>query len=215
MNPNFRSLLLGGFYSTPDSTKWPVSLRTNNWGAINGATWQKTYPGYVDSTHTSFSVVKGQKVSNKTTVVETPEQGVAMWWELMRKYAARGTKTVRQIVQTYGGGQDYSSYERFVTQRTGLKPDTVIDLYNNDAQLLKFADAMFAYEAGVSAWKAARAAGLSDAQILYGFKIGRNGGKLPAPDDSALPPADAPRWGSLLAKILMTILKAVMPRLFR
>lgn len=170
--PNFRSLLPGGFFSHPDDKRWHAAIRNNNWGAINGAKWQRTMPGYVGEVITSHSVVRGQRVPNKTTVVETPEQGVAMYWELLRRYAASNIKTVRQIIKTYGGGQDYSAYERFVTQRTGFGPDTVIRL-NDDKQLLKFAEAMFAYEAGVAEWMTARGMGLSDAQILHGFKLGR------------------------------------------
>lgn len=182
---NYRSLLPGGFFSNPQDRRWPVSLRFNNWGAINGATWQRTYPGYVGEIHTSNSTVGGKVYANKTTAVETPEQGVAMWWELMKRYRASGADTVREIIKKYGGGQNYSGYENFVCNRTGFKPDTVIDL-SNDKQLLKFADAMFAYEAGVADWKSARAAGLRDEQILHGFKLGRNGG-TPLPADVSVP----------------------------
>lgn len=185
--PNFRSLLPGGFFSTPDDNRWHAALRNNNWGAINGAKWQRTYPGYVGERHTSYSYVNGNKVSNKTTVVEAPEYGVAMWWELMRRYNASGVRTVRQIIKTYGGGQDYSAYETFVVKRTGFSPNTTIDLYD-DAQLLKFADAMFAYEAGVAEWKTARGMGLRDEQILYGFAIGRKNGQLPTQSVPPVPP---------------------------
>jgi hypothetical protein len=211
---NFRSLLPGGFYSTPDNQQWHAALRNNNWGAINGASWQRKYPGYVNEVITSYSVVKGQRVPHRTTVVETPEQGVAMWWELMRLYASKGVKTVRQIIKTYGGGQDYSGYEKFVLQRTGLAPDTVIRL-DDDAQLLKFAEAMFAYEAGVSEWKTARAQGLKDEQILMGFAIGRNGGKVPAKWPSGKPAGEVSGRKGTPGGLGFSPLRWLLDKLFR
>lgn len=156
--PNYRSLTGGFFSSTPmDKSTGPVTVRMNNPGAINGAAWEKTYPGYVDTVETT--------PGNRSTIFEAPEYGVGAWWDLMRRYRARNVTTVGQIINTYGGGQDYSAYISFVAKTTGFTPDTPIDL-NNDQQMLRFGSAMFRYEAG-------RALPWGNDQILYGIRGGR------------------------------------------
>jgi D-alanyl-D-alanine carboxypeptidase len=136
----YRSLVEGGFFSAnPFDRSVPVSIRCNNPGAINGAAWERTYPGYVDTVETT--------PGNKTTIFEAPEFGVAVWGELLRRSAARGIDTVGGIINQYGGGQDYSGYVRFVTARTGLAPRRKVGLDDNDT-LLSFGRAMFHYEAG-------------------------------------------------------------------
>lgn len=164
----FRSLVPGGFYSsTPFDLAIPTAIRTNNPGALNASAWVKAYPGYVGDKVTSMSGAS----ANNTAIFETPEQGVAAWWELMSRYRGAGAKTIAQIIKRYGGGQDYSAYEVFVTTKTGLPSYTEIKLSGDDANLVKFARAMFRYEAG-------RETPLSDAQILKGFEIGRAKGQV-------------------------------------
>ena len=156
--PNYRSLIGGFFSSTPmDKSTGPVTIRMNNPGAINGAPWEKTYPGFVDTIVTT--------AGNASTIFETPEYGVGAWWELMRKYRSAGAITVGGIINRYGGGQDYSAYVQTVSKNTGYTQDTVIDL-NDDQQVLKFGKAMFRYEAG-------KALPWSDDQILCGIRGGR------------------------------------------
>ncbi len=156
--PNYRSLTGGFFSATPmDKGSGPVSVRMNNPGAVNGAKWEQTHPGYVDTVETT--------AGNRSTIFESPEHGVAVWWQLLRLYRAAGAITPDGIINRYGGGQDYSAYLRFVLKRTGFDRNTVIDL-DNDQQLLKFGSAMFCYEAG-------RALPWSDSQILFGIKCGR------------------------------------------
>jgi hypothetical protein len=167
----YRSLI-GGFFSNPDALDQPVSIRSNNPGAINGAAWERKLPGYVKEIKYDGK--------NNTTIFYTPEQGVAVWWELMRKYASGGHTTVGAIINRYGGGQNYEPYINFVVSKTGLSRDTAIELEDDDDTLLKFAKAMFHYEAG-------RATPLSDAQILYGFDYARAGFKEPERD---VPPPD-------------------------
>ncbi|HEV3185743.1 MAG TPA: hypothetical protein VGZ49_12725 [Xanthobacteraceae bacterium] len=163
MAPNYRSLVPGGFYSsTPFDRTIPVSIRCNNPGAINGAPWEKTYPGYVDTVETT--------PGNKTTIFEAPEFGIAVWWELLRRYAKANVTTVGGIINRYGGGQDYSNYIKFVTKQTGFTANKAAPLDDDDV-LLAFGKAMFRYEAGKAPpWK--------NAQILYGFKLGRAGGSV-------------------------------------
>lgn len=161
MAVNYRSLVQGGYLSsTPFDKHNPVSIRCNNPGAVNGASWEKTYPGYVDTVETT--------PGNKTTIFKAPEYGVAVWLELMRRYAKAGATTVGGIITKYGGGQDYTNYVKFVKNQTGYSDTQVIDL-TDDQMLLAFGKAMFRYEAG-------RPTPLLDEQILYGFKLARNGG---------------------------------------
>jgi uncharacterized protein (TIGR02594 family) len=168
----YRALIPGGFYSsTPqDKSSGPVSIRMNNPGAINGASWEKTFPGYVGETETT--------PGNRSTTFEAPEYGVAAWWTLLKKYRASGYTTLRGIIVHYGGGGQtatYEEYARTVAKRTGLSLNQEIKL-DDDATLLKFARGMFQEEAG-------KPSPLSDAQILYGFQIARQfdaTGKVPA-----------------------------------
>lgn len=156
--PNYRSLTGGFFSSTPmDKSVGHVSVRMNNPGAINGAPWERTYPGYVTTVETT--------PGNKSTIFEAPEYGVGAWWELLRQYRASNTSTVGGIITRYGGGQNYSAYLQYVLKQTGFSSDTPIDL-GDDQQLLRFGKAMFRFEAGQPLpW--------SDDQILYGIRGGR------------------------------------------
>lgn len=161
----YRSLV-GGFFGSPSQTDLPASIRFNNPGAVNAVAWNKALPGFAGS-----QIIGG---GNEIAIYYTPEQGTAMWWELMRRYGNSGATTVGAIIDKYGGGQNYSAYKSFVVDKTGLSGDTEIDL-DDDAQLLPFAKAMFWYEAG-------RATPLSDKQILYGFAYARAGFKEPVPE---------------------------------
>jgi hypothetical protein len=156
--PNYRSLLPDGYYSdNPYNRALHTSIRTNNPGAINGAVWEKAMPGYVDTDETT--------PGNKTTIFETPEYGVAAWWQLLYIYARKGYNTITSIITAYGGGQNYSDYLRSVVRESRLPADTVIDLWD-DGKLLPFAKAMFEYEAG-------QVTPLHDDQIIYGFNLAR------------------------------------------
>lgn len=159
---NFRSLIGGPF---GDGKTGSVAFRANNPGAINGAAWERSMPGYVGEV-----TYDGH---NNTTVFETPEQGVAVWIELLRRYRARGQQTVESIIVTYGGGQaNYpTEYLSTVLRWTGLLRSTEIKGDgSDDVTLLKFAKAMFAYESGFHPPKPLP---WTDAQILYGFKLAR------------------------------------------
>lgn len=160
MGVKYRSLIGGYFSCTPYDKSIPASIRTNNPGAINGASWLSKMPGFVTTTNLDGT--------NHASIFETPEQGVAVWHQLMTRYRAAGAKTIEDIILRYGGGQaNYASvYVPDVVKRTGLARDTEIKLSGDDATLLKFAKAMFRHEAG-------RDTPLSDAQILHGFKLAR------------------------------------------
>jgi len=186
MAPNYRSLVPGGYFSSnPFDRTLPVSIRCNNPGAINGAPWEKNYPGYVDTVETT--------PGNKTTIFEAPEYGVAVWWELLRRYAADRVTTVGGIINRYGGGQDYSNYIRFVEQKTGFDEAHSIPL-DDDATLLAFGKAMFQYEAG-------RSTPLKDDQIVFGFRLARADGDVAGiePEREFLATDASPPVGVVLA----------------
>lgn len=198
---NFHAMIPGGFYSkTPADMTIKRSIRANNPWAINWAAWQEQRPGYAGMTGADNS-----PAANKTSIWETPEQGVAMGWELLRKYAARGVRTVEQILTAYGGSnQDYSAYLDDVVKRSGLSKTTVIDL-DNDAQLLKLARAMFRYEAGETS-------PLSDAQILFGFAYARElskTGKELAPPSSTVANAPRPPGGGGLFDLIAALFSMI------
>lgn len=200
--PNYRSLVPGGFFSDNSATdktgkKVPVSVRSNNPGAINGASWEKSIPGYVGD-----FMYDGK---NNTTIFESPEQGTVAWWMLMQKYRAAGAKTLGTIIRKYGGeGQlgIYSEYASTVAKWTGWPETHEVVLTGDDANLLKFYKAMAAMESGFHPpaplpW--------SDAQLLYGFSLAR--GSAAVPSSSVVP---APKSRSLL-----DVLVDLVGRLFR
>jgi uncharacterized protein (TIGR02594 family) len=203
---NYRALIPGGFYSaTPyDKSSGHVSIRMNNPGAINGASWEKTFPGYVED----FETTPG----NKSTIFEAPEYGVAAWWTLLKKYRDSGYTSLRQIIVHYGGGGQTATYEKYaatVASRTGLGLNQEIRL-DDDATLLKFAKGMFQEEAG-------KPTPLSDDQILYGFQIGRqfaSTGRVPeyngrSPATQALPHPKG--FWTMLAELLSSMLGSKAP----
>jgi hypothetical protein len=201
--PNYRSLVGGFFSSDPTDKSVPVSIRMNNPGAINGAAWLRERPGYVGEVTTSTSTVGGKTVPNKSTIFETPEHGVAVWYILMQKYRSAGAVTVAGIINRYGGGQNYSGYVADVTKRTGLHADYEIKLTGDDANLLKFAKAMFRHEAG-------RDTPLSDEQIMYGFYLARGTGPVVKP----LPPSSTPEPAPPSGFSIMDSIKAIVQALF-
>ncbi len=187
----YRSLVPGGYFSAdPKDKRLPVTVRTNNPGALNTAEWLTKEQGYV----TAFETTTG----NRTAVFEAPEFGISAWLKLMVKYRSAGAKTVKGIVDRYGGGnQDYSDYADFVTDQTGLGPAAEIALIDNDI-LLRFAKAMFKYEAG-------RPIPWSDEQIKFGFQLAL--GKVTAP-----PPPKTSGWlGKLVGSLFGNKTPAAQP----
>lgn len=187
--------MAGGYFSSnPEDRSIPVSIRMNNPGAVNGASWARQYPGYLTEIETT--------PGNRTTIFSAPEYGVAVWWELMKKYRAVGAKTVGEIIQRYGGGQDYSSYIGQVVRWTTLEENEEINL-EDDEQLLEFAKAMFRYEAG-------RVTPLKDEQIVAGFRFARarSSGK-PVPEWSSAGKSSAAAstrsWGQMFGDFLRAL----------
>jgi hypothetical protein len=158
--------LIGGFYSsTPMSrSSGPVAIRTNNPGAINGVAWARTYPGYVSE----IEITPG----HRSSIFETPEHGVAAWYELIKKYHSAGATTLRELMERHCAGEDYSDLLDEVVARTGVSADHELALEGDDTTLLRFAKAMFDHAAD-------RETPLSDNQILYGFKLARDHARQP------------------------------------
>ena len=161
MAVNFRALVDGGFYSdAPFDKSVPVSIRTNNPGALNVAEWIKEYPGYAGDRLTT--------TGNSTVIFEAPEYGVGAYLKLLKKYRKKGATSIHDVIYRYSGKgreAEAAAYVKAVVKITGFPADTDIDL-ENDALLLRVAKAMFRVEAGVPT-------PLSDAQVLYGFKLER------------------------------------------
>lgn len=196
---NYRSLIGGYFSATPSDKSIPVSIRMNNPGAVNGAGWERAYPGYVAEIETT--------IGNRSTIFEAPEYGVAVWLELMKKYAAAGADTVETIILRYGGSgqqETYSNYAATVATRLGVSRSTPIPLSGNDPLLLKFAKEMFKYESGkqVLPW--------SDEQILYGFNFARTyaaTGKEPAePGKHPSPSLTTEKTGGVFVSLALALL---------
>lgn len=180
--------LIGGYYADPSDFSLPVAIRMNNPGALNSVEWIRALPGYVNAIETT--------PGNKTALFEAPEYGVAAWYKLMVKYRAAGATSVKQIIDRYGGSQDYSKYVTWVTNNSGLKADHVVRLNGDDETLCRFARAMFRYEAG-------RESPLSDEQILYGFIVGRGKGIPAQPPEPEQPRPPGPKsWWERLIEII-------------
>lgn len=159
----YRSLVRGGYFSSdPRDRSLPVSIRTNNPGAINTASWVRTYPGFVNARVTT--------PGNSTAIFEAPEYGVGLWWELLHRYRGDIGATrfsLRNVIFKYcGRGREREAvdYLQFVSARTNMHGDQLIDIHDF-AALLVLAKAFFHYEAG-------RSSPLKEAQITYGFEFG-------------------------------------------
>jgi peptidoglycan hydrolase-like protein with peptidoglycan-binding domain len=156
----YHAVVDGGYYSDdPLNKKNPTAIRCNNPGAINTTSHIASLPGY----NTAYETSKG----NRTAVFWAPEYGVLAYHDLLKRYRDAGAVTIRQIIKRYGGGQDYSAYEKFVCEYTGLHANYEIKIDgSDDDELLSFAHAMFRYEAG-------KETPLSDLQITTGFGLAR------------------------------------------
>lgn len=146
----------------------PPSIRYNNPGAINGdAKWVQECDGF-KGTH----VIGG---GNPIAEFDTIEHGAACYYELLKRYRDDGAHTTTGIILRYGGQKQSAQYRIYLQQVlkwTGLGPDTDIPLTGDDSTLLKFAKAMFRYEAG-------RDIPWTDDQIIAGFDLVRGKPKVP------------------------------------
>ena len=167
----FDSLVPGGFFShDPDDLKVKRSIRTNNPGALNFSTWQRSLPGYVGLTPPDNSPDK-----NRTTIYRTPEHGVAAWFVLLSEkygFAASGRFSLEQLARKYAGRDAKPSavnaYIKGWSEASGgrLNASSTFRV-NNAGEMLDLGKAMFEHEIG-------KPSPLSDAQIIYGIEHQRN-----------------------------------------
>jgi Putative peptidoglycan binding domain len=168
----FDSLVPGGFFShDPDDLKVRRSIRTNNPGALNFSTWQKSVRGYVGITPADKS-----PNHNRTTIYRTPEHGIAAWYILLAdryRFGAAGRFSLEGLAKKYAGSganaADVSTYTKGWSKASGgaLTPTSVFHLRSTD-ELLQLGKAMFAHEIG-------KASPVSDAQIEFGIDHQRDG----------------------------------------
>jgi hypothetical protein len=174
-NTQFGSLVPGGFFSSdPSNHSVPRSIRTNNAGALNISSWQRTRPGFVGVTEPD-----GSSNHNVTTIYRTPEHGVGSWFHLIRDiygFGAAGNFTIDQLAQRYAGSASGSAVTGYLAGWSHFSGGTIVATtvisLASDADMLALAKAMFGYEAGV-------ATPLHDGQITYAVGHER-AGTLPA-----------------------------------
>jgi hypothetical protein len=164
----FGTLVKDGWFSaTPDDTGIPRAIRTNNPGALNISTWQRSRPGFVGQT-------PADAAGNITAIYQTPEQGIAAWYFLLSNrygFGKTGQFDLASLARKYAGQDATPAQVKAYTDgwskwsNGALQPDTVIH-FALDEELLDFAKAEFAHEAGA-------VSPLHDDQILYGFALER------------------------------------------
>jgi hypothetical protein len=173
-NAFFTSLVPGGFFSSNPDSNDKRSIRTNNPGALNISSWQRSRPGFV-------GVTADDGKGNVTSIYCAPEYGVASWYHLLAviyDFARTGSFTIQQLARKYAGKDAaQSTVDNYVNvwcrvADSPLTGDSVIQLGNDDG-MLNLARAMYRNEAG-------KPTPLSDAQILFGMRHERDN-SLPAP----------------------------------
>lgn len=148
--PNYRSLVAGGFFSSdPSDVRVKRSIRTNNPGALNISSWQRSFPGFVGTT-------QPDSAGNVTSIYVTPEHGVGAWYHLLSArygYGRDGTLVVRDLARRYAGTAPdspavrgyISGWRRWSGNR--LDGDSQVSLADDD-QVLLLAKGMFGHEIG-------------------------------------------------------------------
>jgi hypothetical protein len=161
--PSFGSLVPGGFFSSnPNDVRVRRSVRTNNPGALNISTWQKTRPGYAGVTPPDSSVNH-----NVTTIYRTPEHGTAAWYHLLGKVYDIGSRfTLADLARRYAGGDaTQGEIDTYVSGWTkfaeGFDASKVFDVGSID-DMTSLGVAMFSHEIG-------KKTPLQVGQIQYGI----------------------------------------------
>jgi hypothetical protein len=111
------------------STKQPLTIRSNNPGAIMG---------------TDGNII----------VYDTSEKGVEAMLKLLRSYVDRGYNTISKILLRWAplaAGNASYSYISYVSSHSGIQQDAVIDVTNRVSYLPRIAYYMHIMEAG-HAW---------------------------------------------------------------
>jgi hypothetical protein len=165
----FGSLVPKGFFSNnPDDHSVPRSIRTNNPGALNISSWQKSRPGFAGVTEADHS-------GNQTTIYRTPEHGVAAWFHLLSiiyGFSKKPSFRIGELAQCYSGRDSGPVVDTYVAGWSGLSHGTIdaqteISLAD-DTQTLNLARAIFFHEAG-------KDSPLHDDQISFAVAHERDG----------------------------------------
>ena len=171
---SFGSLVPNGFFSSdPDDLKVPRAVRTNNPGALNFTSWQKTRPGYV-----GVSQPDDSPNHNITTIYRTPEHGVAAWYHLVAGVYnfPGGAFTLNDLATRYAGSNDPGPVGAYLAgwNKWLMPPVTPTTRISVDDGLMMtiLAKAMFSHEAGI-------ATPLHDDQVSFAIQRERSG-TLPA-----------------------------------
>jgi hypothetical protein len=109
--------------------KKPLTIRSNNPGAIMGT-------------------------DGKIVVYATADKGVEAMMKLLKSYVDRGYNTITKIISRWApssAGNNTNSYISFVSSRSGIQQDTLIDVSNRVNYLPRIAYYMHIMEAGY-AW---------------------------------------------------------------
>jgi hypothetical protein len=149
----FGSLVPGGFFSSdPFNHSVPRSIRTNNAGALNISSWQRTRPGFVGVTEQD-----GSSNHNVTTIYRTPEHGVGSWFHLIKDiygFGAAGTFTIEELAKRYAGSASGPAVTGYLSGWAHFSGQTMVAATTislaSDADMLALAKAMFGFEAGVT-----------------------------------------------------------------
>jgi hypothetical protein len=135
--------------ATPSEAGAPLTVRTNNQGAIKDGEFARKLPGYVGS-EKGFAVFK------------TPEDGRNAQISLLQNYANNGLVTPQQIISRWAseykpGHPEYENDQRSVanyiskvSSQLGIKPTDQID-FKNPQVVGGLADAMASFERGAAA----------------------------------------------------------------
>jgi D-alanyl-D-alanine carboxypeptidase len=159
----FGTLVKDGWFSaTPDDTDIARTIRTNNPGALNVSTWQRS--------------VRRPLMQPETLPrsIGHPSKAIAAWYFLLSNrygFGKTGQFDLASLARKYAGQDATPAEVKAYTDgwskwsNGALQPDTIIH-FALDEELLDFAKAEFAHEAGA-------VSPLHDDQILYGFALER------------------------------------------
>ena len=168
----FKAVIESRFFSHwPNSgrdRRDPLTLRTircNNPGAINRASWRRKIPGYVGVTRPDNS-----EDGNQTMIFTSPEFGVAAWRFWFTKVMFPGVRrtSIADIVKKYAGNPAkeeayFVGYLNFSPPDRPMTRDVIIDLQNDD-DMRVLAQLQFSHETGFRY-------PLTDAQFAEGVRI--------------------------------------------
>lgn len=169
----YGSLVPGGFYSAdPYDLNVKRSIRTNNPGALNYASWQSARKGFV-------GITQPDAAGNKTSIYRTPEHGAAAWYHLLSQiygFGSVATFTLTSLAERYAGTPSGTAVNAYVAGwvkwSNGMLTSASAFNANDPSQMLVLAKSMFSHEAG-------QTTPVQDAQITFAIQ-NEQAGTLPS-----------------------------------